>query len=139
MLLSVRGYVAMDRSRLAGEEGLGWMTSMIPTMRDDHEVYAEERKHADALPHRQRDLETAVADLQLGPLASRVHALLDNHLAALPPKIQQDEGDRLWRSPSIAWISASTPLPIRLVPKSPRLDRGKRFAKALRSPRSHAA
>src|SRR3989442_1150244 len=56
-----------------------------------------ERKAADALPHRQRDLEAAIANLQLGPFAPRVHALLDKHLAALPPKEQQDEGDRLWR------------------------------------------
>ena len=56
-----------------------------------------ERKQADALPHRQYDLEAAVANLQLGPFAPRVHALLDNHLAALPPKEQQDEDDRLWR------------------------------------------
>ena len=73
------------------------MAGMIPTMRADHEVYEMERKQADALPHRQNDLEAAVANLQLGPFAPRVHALLDNHLTALPPKEQQDEDDRLWR------------------------------------------
>jgi hypothetical protein len=35
--------------------------------------------------------------LQFGPLAPRVHELLDTHLAAVPPKEQQDEDDRLWR------------------------------------------
>src|SRR5262249_38952395 len=35
--------------------------------------------------------------LQFGPLAPRVHELLDKHLAALPPKEDQDERDRLWR------------------------------------------
>ena len=97
VLLSVRDYVAMDRSRLAGERQMAGMADMIPTMRADHQVYEMERKQADALPHRQKDLETAVASLQLGPFAPRVHALLDNHLAALPPKDQQDEGDRMWR------------------------------------------
>ena len=97
VLLSVRDYVAMDRSRLAGEHQMAGMADMIPTMRADHQIYEMKRKQADALPHRQKDLETAVANLQLGPFAPRVHALLDNHLAALPPKDQQDEGDRLWR------------------------------------------
>ena len=97
VLLSVRDYIALDRGRLAGEQQMATMASLFPTMRADDQVYQMERKKADALPHRQRDLETAVANLQLGPFAPRVHALLDNHLAALPPKDQQDEGDRMWR------------------------------------------
>ena len=97
VLLSVRDYVAVDRSRLAGEHQIAGMARMIPTMRADHQVYENERRKSDALPHRQHDLEAAIANLQLGPFAPRVHALLDNHLAALPPKDQQDEGDHLWR------------------------------------------
>ena len=97
MLLSVREYIAVDRSRLVGEQQMAGMTGMISMMRADHQVYKMERKQADALPHRQYDLEAAVAKLQLGPFAPRVHALLDNHLAALPPKEQQDKDDRLWR------------------------------------------
>ncbi len=97
VLLSVRDYIALDRGRLAGEQQMAGMASLFPTMRADHQVYQMERKKADALPHRQNDLEAAVANLQLGPFAPRVHALLDNHLAALPPKEQQNEGDRLWR------------------------------------------
>lgn len=97
VLLSVRDYIGMDRSRLVGERQKAGMADMIPTMRADHQVYEMERKQADALLHRHKDLETAVANLQFGPLAPRVHDLLDNHLAALPPKEQQDEDDRLWR------------------------------------------
>ena len=97
VLLSVRDYIALDRGRLAGEQQMATMASLFPTMRADDHVYRLERKKADALPHRAKDLETAVANLQLGPFAPRIHALLDNHLAALPPKDQQDEGDRLWR------------------------------------------
>ena len=97
VLLSVREYIAVDRSRLVGEQQMAGMTGMISMMRADHQVYKMERKQADALPHRQYDLEAAVAKLQLGPFAPRVHALLDNHLAALPPKEQQDKDDRLWR------------------------------------------
>ena len=97
VLLSVRDYIALDRSRLVEEGQMAGRTGIISTMGPEHEIYEMKRKQADALPHRQNDLEAAVADLQLGPFAPRVHALLDNHLAALPPKEQQDEGDRLWR------------------------------------------
>ena len=97
VLLSVRDYIVTDRGRLVGEQQMAGMAGMIPTMRADHQAYETERQQADALPHRQDDLEVAVANLQLGPFAPRVHTLLDNHLAALPPNEQQDEGDRLWR------------------------------------------
>jgi hypothetical protein len=73
------------------------MVGMFPTFRADHQVYEMERKQANALPHRGQDLEHAIANLQLGPLAPRVHALLDRHLAALPPKEEQDNSDKLWR------------------------------------------
>ena len=97
VLLSVREYIAVDRSRLVGEQQMAGMAGIIPPMRADHQVYDMERKQAGALPHRQQDLEAAVANLQLGPFAPRVHGLLDNHLVALPPKEQQDEDDHLWR------------------------------------------
>ena len=97
VLLSVRDYIDMDRGRLVGEHQMAGMADMIPTMGVDHQVYKMERQQADALPHRQYYLETAVANLQIGPLAPRVHALLDSHLEALPPKEQQDEDNRLWR------------------------------------------
>lgn len=97
VLLSVPDYIALDRSRLVGERQTSVMAGMISTMRADHQVFEMKRKQADALPHRQNDLEAAIVDLQRGPFAPRVHALLDNHLAALPPKGQQDEEDRLWR------------------------------------------
>jgi hypothetical protein len=97
VLLSIREYIAVDRSRLVGEQQMAGMAGMIPTMRADHQVYEMERKQADALPHRQSDLEAAIANLQLGPFAPCVHALLDKHLSAMPPKEQQDKDDRLWR------------------------------------------
>jgi hypothetical protein len=97
VLLSARDYVEIDRSRLAAEPQLSTLPGMFPTFRTDHEIYDAERKAANALPHRAHDLEAAVANLQLGPLAPRVHAILDRHLAALPPKEQQKERDRIWR------------------------------------------
>ena len=97
VLLSVRDYITIDRSRLVGEQQVAMMTGIFPTLRADDQVYEMERKQANALPHRKHDLEAAIAILQLGPLAPRVHVLLDKHLAALPPKEQQDEDDLLWR------------------------------------------
>ena len=97
VLLSVPEYIDMDRSRRVGEHQMAGMANMIMPMRADEHAYKMERKQAAALPHRQHDLEAAVAKLQFGPFAPRVHALLDNHLAALPPKEQQHKEDRLWR------------------------------------------
>lgn len=97
VLLSVRDYVVMDRSRLPNESQVSSMTGMLPTMRADHQVYEMERKQANALPHRRHDLEAAIANLQLGPSATRVQALLDRHLTALPPKGEQDKSDLMWR------------------------------------------
>lgn len=96
VLLSVRDYIVVDRSRLVGERQISGMAGMFPTMRAHDQVYEMERKQANALPHRQHDLEAAIANLQLGPFAPRVQAFLDKHLAALPPKEQQDDDDRLW-------------------------------------------
>jgi hypothetical protein len=87
----------MDRSRLAGEHQVSAIPGMFPTFRTDHQIYEGERKAANALPHRGHDLEAAIWTLQLGPMASRVHAILDRHLAALPPTEQQNEDDRVWR------------------------------------------
>src|SRR5262249_15380659 len=54
-------------------------------------------KQANARPHRRHDLEAAILNLQLGPLADRVHAAIDRHLAELPPTDQQTKYDQIWR------------------------------------------
>ena len=97
VLLSAPDYIAFDRGRMAGERQAAALSGMLPQLRADDKAYEEERKEADRLPHRGRDLEAAIANLQLGPLASRVHALLDRHLATLPPKLEQDKSDLMWR------------------------------------------
>jgi hypothetical protein len=97
VLLGVREYIEIDRSRMANERQASSLTGMFPTMNADHRVYEVERKKSNAIPHRGRDLEAAIATLQLGPLSARVHAILDQHLAGLPPRDEQQEGDRVWR------------------------------------------
>jgi hypothetical protein len=96
VLLSARDYISFDRDRMAVESEASALSGMLPQLRADDKVYEEERKEANRLPHRSQDLEAAIANLQLGPLVPRVHAILDKHLAALPPKSEQEESDLLW-------------------------------------------
>jgi hypothetical protein len=97
VLLSAPDYIAFDRGRMAGERQASALSGMFPQLRADNKVSEEERKEADRLPHRGQDLEAAIANLQLGPLAPRVHAILDRHRAVLPPVPEQDDADRAWR------------------------------------------
>mgnify|MGYP000343437804 CR=1 FL=1 len=97
VLLSAPDYIVFDRSRMASESQASALAGMFPQFRVDNKVYEEERKKANRLPHRGRDLEAAIANLQLGPLAPRVHTILDRHRAALPPMSEQDDENRVWR------------------------------------------
>jgi hypothetical protein len=97
VLLSAPDYLALDRGRMAGERQASALSGMFPQLRAENKIYEEERKEANRLPHRSGDLEGAIMNLQLGPFAPRVHAILDRHLAALPPNSDQDESDLVWR------------------------------------------
>lgn len=97
VLLTAPDYIAFDRARIASESHAVALSGMSPQLRADNKVYDEERKEANRLPHRSQDLEAAIANLQWGLFAPRVHAILDRHLAELPPKSQQNESDLLWR------------------------------------------
>ena len=97
VLLSSPACIQLDRHRLMMEVQ---SPSRLPSLRLDrgeNMVYQAERKEADALPHRRRDLEVAIASLQLGPVAARVRRILDGHREALPPAGEQTDDDRVWR------------------------------------------
>lgn len=97
-LLRSQMCIRLDRQRMATEmHASSRLFDLMPQVHADNRIYEAERKEADALPHRQRDLEAAIASLQLGPLANRVHATLDEHRAGLPPAAEQDDEDRVWR------------------------------------------
>lgn len=97
VLLSCRPCVQLDRHRLSLESHPpSKMNGMFPSG-GENKIYEHERVTADARPHCKRDLEVAVLNLQLGPLAARVQEALDRHRAALPPLDEQDEEDRIWR------------------------------------------
>lgn len=97
VLLSVRDYIQIDRSRMAGEIQTSNLTGLFPILGAENKIYEEERKKSNALPHRKRDLEAAIANLQLGPLAPRVHAIIDRHIATLPAPDQRNERDLTWQ------------------------------------------
>ena len=92
VLLRSRLCIQLDRQRFASEVS-------VPSQLDAiDKIYGEERKKADARPHRKSDLECAIIDLQrLGPLMPRVHEILDRHRAEMPPPEKQDDNDRVWR------------------------------------------
>ncbi len=96
VLLSVQDYIEIDRSRMAGEHQTSSLMGLFPTLREN-KIYEEERKKSNALPHRKYDLEAAIANLQLGPLAPRVHAIIDKYIAALPPPDKRDKHDLRWQ------------------------------------------
>lgn len=97
VLLSVQDYIEIDRSRMAGEHRTSSLTELFPTRRGEKEIYEEERKKSNALPHRKHDLEAAIANLQLGSLAPRVQAIIDRYIAALPAPDKRNKRELTWQ------------------------------------------
>ncbi|MEW6404445.1 MAG: ATP-binding protein, partial [Chloroflexota bacterium] len=97
-LLRSRECILLDRQRLVNEsQAPSSIAGFLPQLNASNKVYEAERKEADALPHRRWDLEHAILNLQLGPLAPQVHKILDELRAEMPPVEEQDENDRIWR------------------------------------------
>jgi len=96
VLLSAPDYLRFDRERMGQEPQIAAVTNMFPQLQSEKKFYEDERKQSNALPHRGRDLENAILNLQFGPLKPRVHALLDRHIAALPEREARSRQDLLW-------------------------------------------
>ncbi|MFA1685911.1 hypothetical protein ACDY99_20680 [Achromobacter dolens] len=96
-LLSVQDYIQIDLSRMASESRTSNLTGFLPTLRAENKIYEDERKRSNALPHRKHDLEAAIANLQFGPLASKVHAIIDRYIAALPAQEKRSRHDLTWQ------------------------------------------
>jgi hypothetical protein len=92
-VLSCREVIALDRQRVANEQmhSVEFMAGLNPS----HRVYEEERRSANALPHRRQDLEHLAVKLQLTDMRGDVWALLDRYRAALTDAPDQD--DLVWR------------------------------------------
>ena len=97
VLLSARGFIALDRARMVLESSSPSQIGVGLPSPAEHKIYRQERKSSDERMHRSHDLEWAIVNLQCGPLATRVHAVLDQHRAAMPPVAEQTEDDRVWR------------------------------------------
>ena len=97
VLLSAPDYLRFDRGRMAQESQTAALTNMFPQLDAAKKVYDEERRQSNKLPHRGRDLEFAISNLQFGVLAPRVHAILDRHTAALPPAETRSREDLTWQ------------------------------------------
>lgn len=97
VLLSARDYIRFDRERMVTESQTSALTGILPHLRDENRIYEDERKHANQLSHRNKDLEAAILNLQLGQHASRAHTIFDRHRAAMPPVSEQNDEDRSWR------------------------------------------
>ncbi|PKO88875.1 MAG: AAA family ATPase [Betaproteobacteria bacterium HGW-Betaproteobacteria-12] len=97
VLLSVRDYVEIDRSRMAGEHQTSSLTGLFPTLHAENKIYEEERKKSNTLPHRRQDVEAAIANLQLGPLAPRVYAIIDSYIAEQHAPEKGDKEDLTWQ------------------------------------------
>lgn len=97
VLLSVQDYIGIDRSRMVGEHQTLSFTGLFPTLRAEIKIYEDERNKSNALPHRKHDLEATIANLQLGPLAPRVHAIIDRYIATLPAPDKSNKHDLTWQ------------------------------------------
>jgi len=95
-LLSSRELIWMDRARIVQERGHFAMSGIFPSF-GINQIYEDERKKSNVLPHRGHDLEALAVKLQLREGSEEVFALIDRHRAALPPIEEQSEEHRLWR------------------------------------------
>jgi hypothetical protein len=97
-LLTSRNLIQMDRARMAGEYSLASEFGNLFSMYDaEKAVYDNERKASSRLPHRKYDLEMMAINLQFTERRDQVWAIIDQHLADLPPLAEQSDDDRLWR------------------------------------------
>jgi hypothetical protein len=111
VLLGVRDFIEIDRSCIAGEQQVSGLSGMVPTLRTDHQVYEVERKQANGLPHRGRDLEDAIARLQFGPFAPRVQAILTSISPRYRRKRSRTSLTDYGALRFTGWTSASTRFP----------------------------
>lgn len=95
-LLSSRELIRMDQERTVKERTHSPVSRSFPRLGLD-QIYEDERKKSDGLPHRGHDLEALAVKMQFTEWRERVFALIDGHRTALPPVEEQLEEHRLWR------------------------------------------
>lgn len=95
-LLSVPEFFHLDRARAVHDRT---PLSAIDTglSLPGNQLYEAERAESDKLPHRSNTFESLARQLQTGALRENVWAVIDKHLAELPPVEQQTDAHRLAR------------------------------------------
>lgn len=95
-ILNSRELIRLDQARMAQESSASLILGLMPSF-GLGQLYENERKASNALPHRKYDLEALAVRLQLGSEREKVFEIIDRHRAALPPVEEQSNEDRLWR------------------------------------------
>jgi hypothetical protein len=96
-LLGNPDFILLDRMRMVAEASSpSRVLGMFP-QRGENQLFAQERKDADAHPHRRHDLEWTALQLQGTALRPRVQQILDEHRGHLPAVDEQTDQDRIWR------------------------------------------
>lgn len=92
-LLSSRRIVQLDRERWAREftSGFGTLFGLDP----HHQLFEQERKASNELPHRREDLESLAVRMQFGIDREEVWAIIDRHRERASAESAEDT--RLWR------------------------------------------
>ena len=97
-LLRTRDCFSLDRARMVADGSPPSTWGLRGLRQDVLALIAEkERKDADTMPHRQRDLENAIMDLQLRGTRDRVQAEIDAQLSHLSTNSTQTRDDQEWR------------------------------------------
>jgi hypothetical protein len=88
----------LDRGRWAADRSGGAGRLLETPMRivAEDELYAAERKTANARKHRLQHLEETALQLQLTEAREEIWSLIDERRKALPPAAKRTERDRLW-------------------------------------------
>lgn len=95
ILLAARAPIQLDKQRLLLERQVA--TGMEYAVNDRQEYHQQERTNSNKLKHRSHDLETAIANLQLGKQAARVQALIDELYNASKQINPDNEDEKVWR------------------------------------------
>jgi len=96
-LFSSRDVVQLDRSRMANDRANPSIAEHLPSVQPQDEIFQDERKEADNLPHRKSDLEYLAVKLQSEGSQEEVWEIIDQHRDKLPPQEEQSEKDKTWR------------------------------------------
>lgn len=86
----------MDHYRFALDQTSPPTAFSLPTHDPIRDVFLSERRSANQQPHRLRDIETAVFELQFGPDRERIQKRIDTYLDQLPEEGMRSDADLDW-------------------------------------------